>query len=308
VVNSAYSSHCDYCFQRFVEMVRFQAEKYLEIVRELTEADYLFKTIFKDSPPDELLNQHNKDVFLAVIKDVQKLSEEIKLPTLNEYLIDAHQRISWASSTLTDAMYFNRGMRDVLLANVKSHVFIQVAPDKRDLFFAAINNTAPLYQLYPAVKQKNLEAHLCYAMERYSACVHHLMIAVEVALRKWAKQYKLATSRPLTLEDWEAILIAAQKKLDQIKNSKRSSRNDRKMKHLSETSGHFSFIQKGWRKYSAHGREQFDETSAKTIMNHVEAFMSLLAPKPRKGKPVVTGLFGLGAGLSALPSTGLPKN
>jgi hypothetical protein len=65
-------------------MIRFQAEKYLEIVRELTEADYVLRELFKDSPTSELLNQHNKDIFLAVIKDVQKLSKEIKLHTLDE--------------------------------------------------------------------------------------------------------------------------------------------------------------------------------------------------------------------------------
>ena len=128
----------------------------------------------------------------------------------------------------------------------------------------------------------------------------HLMNAAEVALRKWAKQYRLATSRPLLLEDWEAILIAAQKKLDQLKNLPRSSRNDKKMKHLAETSGHFAFIQKGWRKYSAHGREHFNESSAKIIMNHVEAFLHLLAPPLRKTKTTSSGLFGLGLSATSI--------
>ena len=113
------------------------------------------------------------------------------------------------------------------------------------------------------MKHELLEAHVCYAMERYSGCVHHLMVALECALRRWEKAYSLRTRRPLILEDWAEILKAADKKLDELKNKTRSSHNDRKMKHLSETSGHFSFIKDGWRKYPTHGREQFSETAAK---------------------------------------------
>ena len=140
-------------------------------------------------------------------------------------------------------------------------------------------------------------------MERYSACVHHLMTAVEFSLRKWDRQCKLKTPRPLKLEDWSEILRAAQAKLGQLGNLKRSSSRDRQMKHLSETSGHFSFIKDGWRKHSAHGRQQFDETQAKAIMNHVEAFMRLLAPLPGKTKPILSGLIGLGAALLIPPDS-----
>ena len=171
--NSAYPPHCNYCFQQLFEMIRFQAEKYLRIVQDLTEADYRFKELFKGEPTNEPLAQENRDFFIGIIKDVMQLADEIKLHTLYEYLNEAQQRMSWPASSLDDAMYFNRGMRDVLVSNVKAHIFIQVAPDKRDLYFAAINNSAPLYILYPAVKHEIVEAHLCFVMERYSSCVHH---------------------------------------------------------------------------------------------------------------------------------------
>jgi hypothetical protein len=130
------------------------------------------------------------------------------------------------------------------------------------------------------------EAGRCFALERWDASVHHLMIATEVAMRVWAKDMRLKTAVPLALSDMEAILRGADCKLKQLKNQRRSKRRDAALTYLSETSAHFGFIKDAWRKHSAHGRAKYDERAAKSILTHVADFMRLLSSKPElSGKP-----------------------
>jgi len=293
--------HCFYCFQSWLAMNRFEAEIYLDIVRLLTEAEVEFRKVKVLESP---LEPANRATFLErVIRDIKKRAEAIKLTTLVEYLNLADKHMARDISTYRDAQYYIRGTRDVLIADVKAHVFLQIDPDKRSTYLNAMKRMEVLADFSPETKVDDLvEAHLCYALERYPACVHHLMIAVEDSLRKWARRYKLHTKREIDVEDWGKILGAAEKKLDELNNLKRTTRRNKTIQHLSATTGHFSFINDGYRKPSAHGKEHFNESAAKTIMNHVEAFMGLLATKPRKQKAgktkplsLASGLFTLGA-------------
>lgn len=123
------------------------------------------------------------------------------------------------------------------------------------------------------------EASRCFALERWDACVHHLMRAVEHAIRKWAKDLKLKTKLPLDLENLEQILQASESKHKEVKQQKKTRKRDVDLKYVAETSGHFGFIKDAWRNPGAHARETYDERKANNLMVHVEAFMRLLASR-----------------------------
>lgn len=287
-------------------MVRFQAEKYLTLVKELTRAELELRAYYKDhkdSSPEDVLPQDGRDRYLTFIRDLKKMGGEIKLRAFVEHLNRAERDISSEKSTYADVQYFTRSMRDVLMDDTKSHVFIQIDPNKIDIYLEAMKRLEVLADFNPSEKTPELlEARLCFALERYPACVHHLMITVEVSLRKWARQYKLHTRRAIAVEDWAKILKAAQDKLAQLSTLPRTTKRNKAMQHLSATAGHFSFINDAYRKDSAHGKDKFDEQSAKAIMNHVEAFMALLSPKARKTKvgrsfdKALKGLLAVGSG------------
>ena len=121
------------------------------------------------------------------------------------------------------------------------------------------------------------EARRCLALERWDACVHHLMVATEHALRRWAKNLKLSTKRHIDDEEQRQILDAAEKQRKALVAAPKTKARDAKLQYVSETLGHFGFIKDAYRNYSAHGKERYDERRARNLMNHIEAFMRLLA-------------------------------
>jgi len=128
------------------------------------------------------------------------------------------------------------------------------------------------------------EAGRCYALERWDACVHHLMLAVEEALKKWACNLKLKMDRPLILSNWESILNAARTRLRTLKNQPKTSVSDRKIQRIGETLAHFEAIKEAWRNHCQHGRDKYDERRARNLFSHVETFMQHLAMTERKQK------------------------
>jgi hypothetical protein len=64
------------------------------------------------------------------------------------------------------------------------------------------------------------------------------MVAVEHAIRKWAKDLRLRTRHPKELENLEQILHGAEARLKEIKQRRTTRKRDRDLSYLAETSGH----------------------------------------------------------------------
>ena len=262
-------------------MIRFEAEKYLDIIRILTEADHMFKAI-GDIENASIPAEAREGFVNVVARGVRERTEQIRLTTLVEFVKRAERAIKDSTATGGQLKYYMHAMCEVLIAEVTQQVFLQIEPEKKELYLKPDSGIGTLAEFYPQAKLHLLEANLCYSLERYTACVHHLMLATELAMRKWAKRLKLKTKVPLELEDMEAILREADAKLKLLKYQPRSAKRDRASKYLAETSAHFGFIKDAWRKHSAHGRETYDERKAKTLLNHVDAFMRMFV---RQSKP-----------------------
>jgi hypothetical protein len=132
---------------------------------------------------------------------------------------------------------------------------------------------------FPKTTYHIAEACRCFALERWDACVHHLMLATEEVLRKWARNLGLKADRPLVLADWEKILQQARSLLTALKNKPKTHVSDRRIQRLAESLANFELIKEAWRNYSSHGREKYDERRARNIINHVELFMQSLVRK-----------------------------
>jgi len=131
--------------------------------------------------------------------------------------------------------------------------------------------------IFPDSTPEIAEAGRCFALGRWTACVFHLMRALELALHKWATQLGVSKFSAIELENWKNILDAAEKKTRELEQQSKSQSKDADLKYYGETLGHFRSIKDAWRNHVAHARERYDEGRASSIMMHVREFMVLLA-------------------------------
>lgn len=210
--------------------------------------------------------------FESLNAQAQRIINKLKGAIVPQGSADAHK---------SNVATLLRELGDAIEHELQSHLFLHVSLDKKEKYN---EEDLPLFgeevqSQFPEATHDIAEGGRCFALERWDACVHHLMLVTEIAMRKWAKDFNLQPRNPIELEDMQAILREAEKKHVELANKPRAER-DRDLKYLAETSAQFGFIKDAWRLHSAHGRERYDERRATNIMNHLEEFMRLLASRP----------------------------
>lgn len=105
--------------------------------------------------------------------------------------------------------------------------------DDRPLFGEAVANAIPNSTVEIA------EAGRCFALERWTACVFHLMRAVELALHKWSDDLGVVLRVPAEQANMQYILNSADKKLKAVENEPKSAQHDTDLEYFGDTSAHF---------------------------------------------------------------------
>ncbi len=161
-------------------------------------------------------------------------------------------------------------------------MFLHVQSSKRHLYQQKEPPFGPdVESRFPEASKDVAAASRCLALDEWTACVLHLMRALETPLHALAHKVGVTFPSPIELETWkviiekiEAEIHARVKKLEQEKKS--SARNDA-LKAYAESALQFRHFKNAWRNNAAHGREWYDEREAERVYMAVKDFMQTIA-------------------------------
>jgi hypothetical protein len=122
---------------------------------------------------------------------------------------------------------------------------------------------------FPSASYDIAEAGNCYALGRNTACVMHLMRVLEKGLRALAAEVGL----PFKTEAWGRVIGQIEDKLTELRQPNNKSPKKANLHFYSECAVEFANFKDAWRNCAAHESTQFDEHEARSIMEHVKAFM-----------------------------------
>jgi len=126
---------------------------------------------------------------------------------------------------------------------------------------------------FPSLQWEATEAATCYALERYTACVFHLMRILEYGLASLASALKV----PITNPNWHQILLACEKQISALKDhDPRWKENEQFYNSVALEFRHF---QRALRNHTAHARERYDESEAKAVLDHVASLMKQISTR-----------------------------
>lgn len=158
--------------------------------------------------------------------------------------------------------------------------------DARPLFVAAPHNADLLEQktppfgeavddAFPSSTIDISEAAQCLALGRWTACVMHLMRALEAPLAALAARCNIPDGA-----NWNTLLNQIEAK---IRSRERSEQQEDDWEQwAAEAATHFRFIKNGWRNHAMHARQAYDEARAREIYDSVGAFLKHLAGRLRE--------------------------
>jgi hypothetical protein len=80
------------------------------------------------------------------------------------------------------------------------------------------------------------------------------------------------------VQNWKNILdeIEAEIRTQERTLPRGTSKNER-LRFLSNAAKEFVYFKNGWRNYVSHGRDPYDEHQARSVMEHVREFMTVLS-------------------------------
>jgi len=119
------------------------------------------------------------------------------------------------------------------------------------------------------------EAWKCFAFERYTACVFHLMRTMEVGLRCLGKSLNDPSLDPKSNPTWERILKRCD---DELKKpyKDRSAEWQLNGQFYSEATANLRAVKDAWRNPSIHVEQNYDQSKANDVLNAVRVFMNHL--------------------------------
>ena len=126
-------------------------------------------------------------------------------------------------------------------------------------------------EAFPSIGYDLVEAAKCRALARWTACVMHLMRALEVGLDVLARHYGVASDG-----NWNKTLNEIEAKTREVS---RRVQGEEAEQWAAEAATHLRFIKNAWRNRAMHPLATYDEERAVAIFDSSRAFMQHLAEK-----------------------------
>ena len=268
-----------------LDMLRFSAHSFVRITGDLKSLALMFayghetKTLGDGAPSGETLAQMK--ALLGIMK-----KECGDLPLSRSFWV----QVDDVMQLLEDDMTFIELSRRIetlsrsLYAELSSVSFFYLEPRAAEMFEAAENYFGQsVLDALPSCSYDLQCAARCCALSQPTACVFHLMRAVEVALHEWVKRLGIAAKLPKPVRECteKLILDHAEKRIAVFEQRlKKTERNARSIQYHREALARFRGIKDAWRNQVAHAKEKYTEEQAEDLLNHVRGFLQALVAKP----------------------------
>ena len=258
-----------------LDMIRFYADRFLEITQALSALETLAQSpqwqsaTFGDAKTNELFRKELRDLIgylkeldlPMTLKSAERLLAEIGP---GRSMKDAHISLFDVQSRLSDEL------AGVLLFAVRS--------DKAKHYDDPQPFGHSVSDAFPSAVWDITEAGRCLALARPTASVFHLMRVLETGLVTLARTLGVPADRT----NWEILINQIEKAIAGIDRQNANERpvnwkDDREF--YSQCASHLRIVKDAWRNYTAHARGKYTDEEATDIFTGVRAFMQKLATR-----------------------------
>jgi hypothetical protein len=162
--------------------------------------------------------------------------------------------------------YLVRSFKDAL----EDQTFFRLSPNEARFYHPdALLFGEQVAVSFPSASFDIDEAGKCRALSRWTACVVHLMRALDVALHVFQDHMQVKVPK----ENWQDVINQIEAKI------KANGPKHPDQQWASEAATHFRHLKDAWRNYAVHGKDAYDEERAVTIYDSTRAFMRQLAAR-----------------------------
>ncbi|MGH2639414.1 MAG: hypothetical protein ACRDF4_09070, partial [Rhabdochlamydiaceae bacterium] len=272
-----------------LDMLKFSAQTFCNITGRLQELEAHARKMafdFRESAHPEqpgTVDAHHAETLLRELQDQLSLIElnhaRDEVVTLREEIgYDPPFRCSYNElharlRTIRESVTRDFGKRLFLYVPLEKSGFC----DRDHLFGEKVSDS------FPSSTADIKAAGESYAADLNTACVFHLMRTAERGMRvlAWDRQVRFRNDVPLELQGWEDILKAVEDAIRKVTQwpNRRGLAKAQALEFYNSAWQDYRAFKDAWRNHVMHSRKDYDADYAKSIMNHVQRFMSTLATR-----------------------------
>jgi len=174
-----------------------------------------------------------------------------------------------AGTIAQEVKHLIAGTRDLLESQYYFHVDGYDVPS-----YVTPNVFGPaVAQKFERANEDIAEAGKCVALQRPTACVFHLMRALEVAVQAFGKKLKVEIN--IKTETWHQIMLHVNKQIEKLQS--KTSMQKKKKAAYAEAAAHLQSVRLAWRNEVMHPKQTYTRQEAFEIFAASRVFMDHLA-------------------------------
>ena len=175
----------------------------------------------------------------------------------------------------TKAEYISQqllAIQDAFHLELDNHCFLYLNKDTSAYLFKENAFGDEVSKAFPSIAYDLSEACTCYALDRSTACVYHLMRVLEVPIRCIRNALGMTGNYPA----WGSFL----NEMAKANNAKNSDKKSAEYLFFADLEGQLWAIKNAWRDEAMHSvASKYTEREAQAIFRAVEGFMQKAATK-----------------------------
>jgi len=236
---------------------------------------------------NEALSDENKRGVVKIVSDIELACRDLDLPVTVAKIMRIANRLTDKIVPLGEIKNELKHLNETLQDEVKTKLFLRI-PNERALYYIEANPFGDaVATAFPSASFDIQESGKCFACERYTATVFHLMCATEHTMRAlaWDRRVNLTTkggaSFPTMMGTWEDVLRELEKEAVKIGNWSKS-RGEVKVQALQFYNAaieEFRAVKDAWRNPVMHARRHYTEEDAAQVMAHVKRLTTILSTR-----------------------------
>jgi len=220
--------------------------------------------------PDPVVSKQSKQDYTKLFMAFKQECEKLGLLTS----IDTSQKIIRLLTSkelgLSEIDVLGQELMGRLCVELKSRIFFSIELENMKFLLEKHQFGNEVNEAFPTTNIDIEEAGKCLALDRYTACVFHLMRVMEVGIKSIGNYIKIPELSDIKNKSWESILRICNTYLKESKS---------KDQFLIETVAMLHSVKDAWRNPTMHAENIYIKERAMDVWNAVRSFMQQLSTK-----------------------------
>ena len=261
------------------DMVRIYLEEISTLIRLLTKLELELKDY--EHRPNIKLPPERYDYFAGVLVETYRIVDDLGLNSSRDLIIEINKNIPQPLNGISlGSFYANiKTLHGYFKKELSKQYTVAIPQDKIPYLETKSFISEQVLDAFPSAHYDIMEAGICYAFDRSTACVFHLMRVAEIGLRALAsdRRIKFKKKAPLELREWDDILKGLEDAEKAIQGYPKTKARESQYAFYHGAMVELRAFKNLYRNRTMHGREIYDSDQAHSALVHVSKFMDVLA-------------------------------